>query len=178
MLVSYTTGSFPIAYVPTVFDNYAAMVWVDNLPINLILWDTAGQEEYNTMRNLNYPDTDLFLVCFSIMHPKSLQNVERKWIPELATDGFAKHVPYFLIGTKSDLRHDAELVGSLVREGQLPSMSMEGEELAKRIGAQRYMECSALTQHGLKEVFDAAIDSVIASRKAKQRKPCCYCIIM
>src|SRR5579859_5546667 len=51
---------------------------VDGKPINLGLWDTAGQEDYDRLRPLSYPQTDVFLICFSLVSPPSLENVKNK----------------------------------------------------------------------------------------------------
>lgn len=152
LLISYTTNAFPGEYIPTVFDNYSANVMVDGKPIQLGLWDTAGQEDYDRLRPLSYPQTDVFLVCFSIISRSSFENVKTKWIPEI------KHhvpdAPFLIVGTKMDLRNDANF------SAQNQIRTVEGENLAKELGAKAYVECSALTQDGLKNVFDERFDAL------------------
>lgn len=78
LLISYTTNKFPSEYVPTVFDNYAVTVMIGGEPYTLGLFDTAGQEDYDRLRPLSYPQTDVFLVCFSVVSPASFENVREK----------------------------------------------------------------------------------------------------
>ncbi|KAG2764944.1 hypothetical protein JG687_00004362 [Phytophthora cactorum] len=170
VLISYTTNTFPGEYIPTVFDNYSANVMVDNRPINLGLWDTAGQEDYDRLRPLSYPQTDVFLICFSVVSRASFENVKSKWLPEIRHH--APGVPFILVGTKSDLRDDEETLEKLKEKKLAPISKEQGETLKTELGAYKYMECSALTQKGLKSVFDEAIRCVITNQqnpKAKQR---------
>lgn len=102
MLISYTTGHFPEEYIPTVFDNYTANVMVEGQPISLGLWDTAGQEDYDRLRPLSYPATDVFLVCFSVDSKTSLDNVENKWLTEIQK--FCPDTAFVLVGTKCDCK--------------------------------------------------------------------------
>jgi small GTP-binding protein len=65
-LMAFTMNSFPEDYIPTVFDNYNVPVMMGNKPYHLSLWDTAGQEDYDRLRPLSYPGTDVFVICFAI----------------------------------------------------------------------------------------------------------------
>ena len=83
LLIVFSKDQFPEVYVPTVFENYVADIEVDGKHVELALWDTAGQEDYDGLRPLSYPDTDVILMCFSIDSPDSLENIPEKWTPEV-----------------------------------------------------------------------------------------------
>jgi len=171
MLISYTTDSFPGEYVPTVFDNYSAPMVCDGVPVSLGLWDTAGQEDYDRLRPLSYPQTDVFLICFSVVSPSSFENVTSKWCPEI------KHhcpdAPILLIGTKIDLREDKEALQALAENGHSPMKREQGQKLANKIRAVKYLECSALTQRGLKQVFDEAVRAVLRPQPIRRKTRKC-----
>ena len=171
LLISYTTNAFPGEYIPTVFDNYSANVMVDGKPVNLGLWDTAGQEDYDRLRPLSYPQTDVFLICFSIISPSSFDNVKSKWWPEI--QHHASGVPLVLVGTKSDLRDDHEALRALEAKGLSLVPRADCDARQKEIGAVSYYECSALTQDGLKDVFDGAIKAAMQGKiKPKSKGGC------
>ncbi|KAJ3425271.1 hypothetical protein M0812_27706 [Anaeramoeba flamelloides] len=178
LLLSYTTNSFPGEYVPTVFDNYSANVMVDREPININLWDTAGQEDYDRLRPLSYPQTDVFLVCFSLISPASFSNVKSKWIPEIKH--YCEDLPIVLVGTKIDLRDDQDTLMKLEEKNLEPISYQQGMELGKEIGAYQYIECSSLTQKNLKSVFDCSIKAVLnpQDKKKKKKKKRINCSIM
>ena len=144
---------------------------VDGRPINLGLWDTAGQEDYDRLRPLSYPHTDVFLICFSLVHPPSFENVRAKWYPEVRHH--SNNVPMILVGTKLDLREDRETIKKLWDKRMAPITYQQGLSMAKDVGAVKYLECSALTTKGLKIVFDEAIRVVLCPAPApKQKRKC------
>lgn len=167
LLISYTSNCFPEEYVPTVFDNYSANVAVDGKVCNLGLWDTAGQEDYDRLRPLSYPSTDVFLACFSVISGSSFENVKSKWIPEIKHH--APGVPIVLVGTKADLRGDERLLNEIRSRGGFIVEKSDAERMAKEIGATKYVECSALTQEGLPRVFDDAIRAALNKPTKKKR---------
>ncbi len=174
LLISHTTNAFPGDYLPNVCDNYSILIMVDDKPVNLDLWDTAEQEEFDRLRPyVSYPQTDVFLICFSIISPVSFDNVKSRWWPEI--QHHAPNVPLVLVGTKSDLRDDQEALCSLEAKGLSLVPPAECEAIKTEIGAQSYYECSALTQDGLKDVFDGAAK---AARNTKPNVKKTSCVVL
>jgi cell division control protein 42 len=121
-------------------------------PYTLGLFDTAGQEDYDRLRPLSYPQTDVFLVCFSVTSPASFENVREKWFPEV--HHHCPGVPCLIVGTQTDLRDDPSVREKLAKQKMQPVRKEDGDRMAKDLGAVKYVECSALTQYKLKDVFD------------------------
>lgn len=175
------------------------------------------------LRPLSYPQTDVFLICFSLVSPPSFENVKTKvrlqgvplslitshadeastisgaqWFPEVSHH--APNIPILLVGTKLDLREDPETIARLRERRMTPIAYQQASQVAREIGAvrcvqrccflsqvkltgslafltHRYLECSALTQKGLKTVFDEAIRAVLSPkvREKKKSKACVVC---
>jgi len=174
LLIVYAENRFPEAYIPTVFENYVTQVQFDGKLVELALWDTAGQEEYDRLRPLSYPESDVILIVFSIDFPVSLANVQDKWYPEVAH--FCEGTPLLLVGTKIDLRRDEQTRRMLGAQGQTPVTQEQGGEMAREIGA-KYIECSAKTGQGVQDVFALALRESMKvkwGKMVKQRR----CIVL
>ncbi|CCC07244.1 rho-type GTPase [Copromyces sp. CBS 386.78] len=170
LLIVFSKGTFPEVYVPTVFENYVADVEVDGRHVELALWDTAGQEDYDRLRPLSYPDSHVVLICFAIDSPDSLDNVSEKWHSEVLH--FCRDVPIILVGCKKDLRHDPKTIEELRKTSQKPVSPEEGEALRKRINAHKYLECSAKTNEGVREVFENATRAALLKKTKTKRGLC------
>jgi len=169
LLIVFSKDQFPEVYVPTVFENYVADIEVDGKQVELALWDTAGQEDYDRLRPLSYPDTDVILMCFSIDSPDSLENIPEKWTPEVRH--FCPNVPIILVGNKRDLRQDPSTVNELKKMKQEPVRIEEGKSMSEKIGAYAYLECSAKTKEGVRDVFETATRAALSiKRKARKIK--------
>ncbi|KAH9830976.1 P-loop containing nucleoside triphosphate hydrolase protein [Rhodofomes roseus] len=167
LLIVYAENRFPESYIPTVFENYVTNVNFDGKLVELALWDTAGQEEYDRLRPLSYPESDVILVVFSVDFPTSLQNVQDKWWPEVAH--FCEGVPTILVATKIDLRRDEGTKRMLSAQGQVPVASEQGIAVAREIGA-KYIECSAKLGQNVQEVFALALKESMKGKWGKMVK--------
>lgn len=163
MLITYTTNQFPSEYVPTVFDNFVGSIFVDGHEYHMTLWDTAGQEDYERIRPLSYPNTDCFLVCFSVDSRTSFENVANKWHPEIKHH--CPNTPIVLCGTKGDLRNE----GNVDDDNNIISWK-ECKKMKRKVKACKYVECSALKRENLDQVFCEAIRAVL---KKPSSKLCC-----
>lgn len=174
LLIVFSKGTFPEVYVPTVFENYVADVEVDGKHVELALWDTAGQEDYDRLRPLSYPDTHVILICFAVDSPDSLDNVQEKWISEVMH--FCAGLPIILVGCKNDLRRDRRVIDELKKTSQRPVTPEEGMAVANKIGARHYLECSARTGEGVREVFQYATRAALLSRPKNSKKH--HCVVV
>jgi len=118
------------------------------------------------LRPLSYPDTNVVLIAFSVDSPLSLKNVEEKWVAEVTH--FCENVPIILVALKADLRHDPDTLQRLKEQELAPLTTQDGQKVADRIGAYKYLECSARTGAGVADVFHVAAQA--ATREAPSRK--------
>eukprot|EP01094_Clydonella_sp_ATCC50884_P004857 TRINITY_DN13853_c0_g1_i1.p2 TRINITY_DN13853_c0_g1~~TRINITY_DN13853_c0_g1_i1.p2 ORF type:complete len:289 (-),score=118.64 TRINITY_DN13853_c0_g1_i1:57-806(-) len=158
LLMSYTLHAFLDEYTPTVFDNFSVIEQVDDKLVNIILWDTAGQEDYKQLRTTTYKNTDIFLVCFSVVHPSSFDNV-KWWLDELREH--CPDAPFMLCGTKADLRDDESTVAALKANDEAPISKKKGRDHAKKIKARGYVECSAKDMDSVTNVFVETVKIVM-----------------
>ncbi|CAI5756502.1 unnamed protein product [Candida verbasci] len=173
LLNVFTRGYFPQVYEPTVFENYVHDIFIDGQSVQLSLWDTAGQEEFDRLRSLSYSDTHCIMLCFSVDSPDSLENVQSKWVGEIADH--CEGVKLVLVALKCDLRNNEDEPEhhqyNNYNQQQNPYGSNkrlisydEGLAVAKRIGALRYLECSAKKNKGVNEAFSEAARCALNAR--------------
>lgn len=178
LLNVFTRGYFPTVYEPTVFENYVHDIFIDNTHIELSLWDTAGQEEFDRLRSLSYDDTHAIMLCFSVDNPDSLENVESKWVGEILEN--CPGVELVLVALKCDLR-TAEGEGG-VEDGEAAGKRcltyQQGLDVAKRIQALRYLECSAMKNRGVNEAFTEAARVALKVQPKKGGKEDSGCVVM
>lgn len=163
LLMVYARGFFPTEYIPTVFENYVTEVVADKKIVDLALWDTAGQEDYDRLRPLSYPDTDVIVICYAVNDRGSLEAIGSKWAPEI--EHFCEGVPKVLVALKADMRNSAE-----PGERSKYVSAEEGQELAYKIGAYRFIECSAKLRENVDVVFDTAVRAIWDREKRISRQ--------
>ncbi|XP_022254435.1 rho-related GTP-binding protein RhoN-like isoform X2 [Limulus polyphemus] len=131
------------------------MYKVGDCSINYTVWDTSGASAYGTVRPLAYKDASVFLLCFSIVDPESLNNTAARWHPEIRQH--CAEVPVILCGCQCDLRNDLDTVTSLAKDKLQPVTSEQALVVSRQIGATTYVETtSRQTGRSSCEAFEVA----------------------
>ncbi|KFH69581.1 GTP-binding protein rho2 [Podila verticillata NRRL 6337] len=167
LLSVFTLGYFPKN--PTVFENFVTDVKIDGKPVQLALWDTAGQEAYERLRPLSYTKAHVIIIGYSVDTPDSLDNVTSKWIQEVQVH--CPETPVILVGMKKDLRDD-QAAADQPKTTRFVTTA-EAERVAQEIGARNHLECSALTGDGVDDVFEAATRGALTQGNQSQESGCC-----
>ncbi|KAG5848280.1 rho-related GTP-binding protein RhoH [Anguilla rostrata] len=161
LLVRFTSETFPESYKPTVYENTGVEVFMDGVQISLGLWDTAGNDTFRGIRPMSYQQADVVLLCYSVANHTSFANVRHKWICEVREH--LPQVPVLVVATQTDQRemgpHRANCLSS-----------SEGKRLAQDLRAKGYLECSAISNRGVQQVFECAVRTAINKARKRERR--------
>ncbi|KAJ3429373.1 hypothetical protein M0812_24719 [Anaeramoeba flamelloides] len=146
--------------------HYEQSIMFGGETINFSFFNTSGQQDYDRLRPLSYPKTDVFIVCFSIKSPTSFQNVKSKWVPEILQH--CPGVPLILVGTHLHTRCDTSLIDKLQQKNIEPISYLGGSKLAKEIGATKYVECSSKFDSNVQTAFKEALRSTLVTDKIEK----------
>lgn len=144
---------------------------MDGKSVQLALWDTAGQEDYERLRPLAYSKAHVILIGFAVDMPDSLDNVKAKWADEARER--CPGVPIILVGLKKDLRDDPAAVEEMRKKSLRFTTTKAGFDMKEEIGAKKYLECSSLTGDGVDDVFEAATRAALTTFEKREGGGCC-----
>ena len=172
LLISYIHNNFAKEYLPTYINKVT--VWNVDTRYKLSMWDTVGGEDYDRLRPLSYPQTDVFIITFSCVSPASYEHARVKWFPEISY--YCPNTPFFIVATKLDLRDDPATMAMLAEKKLAPITREQGLMLARELGG-RYFETSALTGKGVRTLFIISELPLLPRKKyydmcAKNEKKC------
>lgn len=191
MLMTFANKEFPSdGRIPSLYesgtikagrsDAYEVPVTIEvcDSTYTLGLTDTIGEDEYRKLRELFTSGTDVFLVCFSVIEPETLENVKRNWLTEIRI--LSPKASYILVGTKTDMRNNSDVINQLKEKNKRPISLQDGIKFANANGAKTYVECSAMNKAGLENVFEQCVMAATNRQpiklkdknKDKQNQPC------
>ena len=157
LLITFTENIFPWNYISR-WENTSIGFEAKGILFNLALWETySSGDDYARFRRLSYPETDVLIVCFSTSDRTSFGKV-KWWVEEVRP--YCPDAKVFVVLTKLDLRDDPATIEQMKELGETLISEEEGRELAKEIGAEKYMECSSIQNVNLRELFEEVCCSV------------------
>lgn len=161
LIYNYFSDKLPDPAVPTIYKEYRTELDVDGRQVPMVLWIVPAQDHYSSIRTLTYEKSKAVILCFAIDNPESLTNVTAKWYPEIKK--YSPDAPIILVGNKVDLRSDETTINELASKSLQPISFEQGKELAEKIKAVQYFECSGKNGDAVKEMFKAAAAAILNS---------------
>ncbi|XP_044267539.1 cell division control protein 42 homolog isoform X2 [Tribolium madens] len=162
-------------YTPTIFENHSISIEHNGQNYDIVLFDTAGQEDYSMLRKQVYESADVFLICFDVTNTDSFTNVKAVWLPEIEESGKSQSGK-ILLGTKSDLRKDVNTIDRLNSTGGIFISETGAKNLAKS-HHMKYVECSAVMERNIQDVVQSILEVYKAKPSEIQKNttplPCC-----
>ncbi|XP_062865119.1 rho-related GTP-binding protein RhoH [Trichomycterus rosablanca] len=161
LLVRFTSETFPDSYRPTIYENTGVDVFMDGVQISLGLWDTAGNDTFRQIRPMSYQQADVVLLCYSVANPSTLASIQQKWMAEVRH--YLPRVPVLVVATQTDHREMGPY-------RERCTSAAEGKQVAQEIRAKGYLECSALSNRGVQQVFECAVRTAISQARKRTRR--------
>lgn len=162
LTVQFVSGTFMEKYDPTIEDFYRKEIEVDGAPCVLEILDTAGTEQFASMRDLYIKNGQGFVVVYSITNHQTFQDVKSMKEQIVRVKGGNERIPVLLVGNKCDLQHQREV------------STVEGMGLAQAWGCP-FMETSAKNRLNVNEVFAEVVREMSLSSSKEKPNYCCNC---
>ncbi|KAH8831881.1 P-loop containing nucleoside triphosphate hydrolase protein [Flagelloscypha sp. PMI_526] len=137
----------------------------DNEYVSLQLWERTSST-YDRLTYLAHPGAQVYVLCISIVDALRKCCLDLTFFslgsvfPEIRH--FSPNIPILLVGTKIDLEDDEAALERLRHSHQGPLSCEQGIGLASHLGLMGYLECSALTKEGVREVFEQSVKLAIS----------------
>ena len=147
LTVQYVQGVFVEKYDPTIEDSYRKQVVLDGRTCMLEILDTAGTEQFTSMRDLYIKNGQGFILVYSITSQSSFNEVSEFWEQLRRVKG-DESIPLLLVGNKSDLE-EQRVVGQ-----------DQGRKLAASFNNCSFMETSARDKESVNDMFSDIVDQV------------------
>lgn len=171
LITTFITRENPSGHLPTIFDSFSAKFEIKKKQVELNLWDTASDLEYDRVRQLSYPNTDVFFICYAINSIRSFDNV-KNWYNEIKNISEANKIPIILVATKDDTRNDQSQQDIITTE--------MGISLQKEFNFSDFVETSSLERKNLYTLFEKAVELKIRRNKSFHRRfleVLCFCCV-
>ena len=158
LTVKFVSGTFMEKYDPTIEDFYRKEIEVDGAPSVLEILDTAGTEQFASMRDLYIKNGQGFIIVFSITSLQTFQDIRSMKESIMRVKG-TDRVPMLLVGNKCDLEHQREVPFS------------DSAQLAQDWSCP-FLEASAKNTKNVNEVFIEIVREMNYN-PVKEKNGCC-----